>query len=565
MRELLFRCVETPKTYEALIFKCAGSTIAGRTKDDSAARANFPEMMAFVRTRLWNRRSDGTKTVSKLGREHSSNDIIAAWNPEAGGVKKYIQVNVANILNRDWKAVQMDLANPKKTSVEQLAAQGKHLDSTGRIFAAGQSGQDDGADAPEFVEKDDAFERESASMSVSRQRGGEADDLSNNLEDAAGEVPLDEPEGDELAGNEAEQTAPKTEQLREFEVALEASIGAGPKSSVLRSPEHPDYRVLAAALVDDVPEPDLDLAGRETQLRAMARSAIDLHCADLTDFAETRDAVEEWNPSEVSFARFFPEAVHQISESLNVADRQQVQDEPLQLEFAAEFFILAGEINRQSQQLRPRPAGMSAIEWEEITHNAKEWFVMESQSQEDLKNPSRPDYMALCHLTDRKMERDIEPEVMAEKLKSMYAEWTADRLYSPDKIDTFGDGSSRTVSENWSTLRELNRRMETWDPLADGYAGEVMATHLRDIRMEQEQLEQEAMSEEASRRAELEARLARVSAPVAVRPASIPSESFSAETSLFPDLEFEPKPAHAPQARPELPSPSPEKAKEQTL
>ena len=565
MRELLFRCVEAPETYEALIFKCAGSTIAGRTRDDSAAKANFPEMMAFVRTRLWNRRSDGTKTVSKLGREHSSNDIIAAWNPEAGGVKKYIQVNVANILNRDWKAVHMDLANPKKASVEQLAEQGKHLDSTGRIYVAGQTGQDDGADAPEFVEKDDDFERDAALMSVSRKRGGDDGDLSDSFEGGTVETPLEELEDNELAGAEGEQPAAKTEQRGEFDVALAASKGAGPKSSVLRSPEHPDYRVLAAALVDDVPEPELDLAGRENQLRGMARSAIDLHCSDLTDFDETRDAVAEWNPSEVSFARFFPEAVQQIGESLNVADRQLVRDDPLQLEFAADFFILAGEITRQSQQLRPRPTGMSAIEWEEITHNAKEWFVMQSKSQEDLENPARPDYMALCHLTDRKIERDIEPKAMAEKLKSMYAEWTVDRLYSPDKMDAYAEGAQKTLSENWQSLRELNRRMETWDPLTDGYAGEVMATHLRDIRMEQEQLEQEALSEEASLRAALEARLARVPGPEAVRPASIPSESLAAEPSLFPELEFGPKAEEAPQFRPELPSPGPEKVKEQTL
>jgi hypothetical protein len=565
MRTLLFRCLQSDETYEALIFKCAGSTIAGRTKEDSAARANFAEMIAFIKTRLWNRRADGAKTTSRLGREHSSNEIISAWNPEAGGVKKYIQVNVANILNRDWKAANMELSNGRKTSLEVLAAGGKHLDASGRIFEAGQSGADDSGDAPEFVERDESFERESASFSAARR--------SREQGEGEGEA---EPEGlanaeglgrEELPDTDEPEVAAVTEQRREFDVALIASRSAGHKSAVLRSPEHPDYRVLAAALVDDVPEPELDLAGREQQLREMALKSFDLHCADLTDFAETREAVAEWKPSEVSFARYFPDAAQQIGESLNVADRQKIRDDPLQLEFAADFFILSGEIKRQSQQLKPRPAGMSAIEWEEICHNAKEWFNRMSDSAEDLVSPERPDYIALCHLTNRKIERAITPEEMAEKLKIMYAEWTEDRFYSPQKLDSYDVNAAIALSENRQGLFDLNRRMEQWNPLTDGYAGEVMATHLRDIRLEQEQREQAARIEEATHRADVEARLARGSGsePAPVRPASIPAEEYSAENSLFPDLAFAPKPADPGPARKPLSTPAGSAGPERSL
>ena len=259
---------------------------------------------------------------------------------------------------------------------------------------------------------------------------------------------------------------------------------------MLRSPQHPDFRVFAAALIEDVTEPELDEPGRTAQLRDLAGRVLAMHCADLDDYEGSREALLEWRPAEVPFARYFPEVCLQVADSLNRVEVQKVRDQPLQLEFAAEFLIIGSEITRQSKNLNPRPQGMSADEWAEITDKAKNWLERECTSSEELLSADRPDYIALCHLTGRLIDRKIEPEVMGERLRTMYREWTDDRFYAAWSRADPVFSASPAWSENRESINEMNKSMETWEPLKDGFAGETMKRHLHQARLEIESREE---------------------------------------------------------------------------
>ena len=538
MRALLFSCLKTTETYDAIIMKCAGAVIAARTKEDTAAKANFAELMAFIRSRLWNRRADGTKTISKLGREHSSNDIISAWNPEAGGIGKYISVNVANILNRDWKSATMEISDSRKVSLEVLADKGRHLSTTGRFYDA-ETAEGGQYEATEYVEADESLERTSQILSASQKRQISEDiDGEEGRENEANQGHEYLLDGDGVLGADPEEGPPITESRREFDVALIASRNATPRSDTLRSPQHPDYRIFAAALIDDMPEPELDEAGRINQLRNLAGKVMAMHCADLDDYEESREAIQDWNPSEVPFARFFPEVCVQVADSLNQADGQQVRDQSLGLQFAAEFIIIGNEITRQSQKLNPRPNGMSAEDWDDITRNAKNWLGRECTASEELMSADRPDYIALSHLTGRRIDRAIKPEAMGELLKVMYKEWTANQISSAAK-NAYQDATAlRAYSENAESIREMNKRMEAWQPLKDGFAGETMNRHLHQVRLEMEAREEVARASFATEQANVSTKLSTGAGHVAFRPATIPIEN-----DMFADVAFAPKPA----------------------
>jgi len=539
MRALLFSCLKTTETYDAVILKCAGAAIAGRMKEDTAAKFDFNEMMSFIRSRLWNRNAAGTKTQSTIGREHSSNDIISAWNPEAGGIGKYLSVNVSNILNRDWKTSLMELTDSRKVSLDYLEEKGRQLDTTGKIFEVSNGSGD--SDAVDYVENDGDLEKASQNFSGKKKSAGA-------IEDEVGFGVLTPEDIRELNDNSdglgdawSEARMRATPARRVFAAALLGSRHAPLNAELLHSTNHPDYRLLAAALMSDVPEPELDEVGRIEQLRDLAGKVMALHCSDLQDYEESREALLEWNPTEVSFARYFPEVCQQVGESLDRAGPREVSNQSLQLVFVAEFLIIGNEISRQSRDLKPRPNGMSVEEWDEVTENAKTWLERECTSIEELQSPDRPDYIALSQLTGRPIDRKIKPEAMGAALKMMYKEWTDDRLYTARHQADKHLNASRALFENHVTIKEMNKRMETWDPLTEGFAGETMIRHLREVQLEMEQREEISRQAEAHDRAEQELKLAKAAGPLNPRPVPIPPLP-ARQNEMFPEESFGKRP-----------------------
>lgn len=521
MKVLLLRCVQSDKAYEAVIMKCGGGAIAGRLKENVGARGDFAGMMSFLKSRLWNRRQDGAMTVSQKGREFSTNDIIQDWNPINGGIGKYLQINIGNILARDWKTSQMELADPKKDSLNRLLESGREPDTTGRIFNASAGGSDE-SDSVDYVERDSAFDKDSDRFSANLrgQRGEE-----NPLEEG-------EPTAEGIEALDVEEEI--TPQRREFEVALLASKTISNGSPTLRTTEHPDYRVLAAALLEDVPEAELDAAGRVVQLRDMAKRAITIHYQENSDIADVLEAVETWDPANVSFARYFPEACVDISTSLDDAGKKEIKNADVQIEFAMDFIAVSKELNQQSQRLPSRPDKIDTHEWDEMVSTSHGWFSAHANSEEDLQSTSRPDYIALCALMQKKPDKSLSPGQLGEELKSLHGQWTSLAFKTAQEI---GSRNSSVFSENFEAVSEMSKRMQSWNPLVDGYAGEQMVQHLNEIRLEQ--WERESNRREAAAAALLaqQTSIALARPRLVTKPIAIPPRP--KQTSFFDELAVE--------------------------
>ena len=526
MKMLLLRCVQSDKAYEAIIMKCGGAGIGARLKEDPGARATFPEMMSFLKSRLWNRRGDGTRTISQKGREFSTNDVIQDWNPINGGIAKYLQINIGNILSRDWKTSQMELNDPKRDSLDRLAESGREPDTTGRIFSS-SAVKGDELDSVDYVENDRAFDKDSERFSVNRVGRGEAPDLEEG--DIRGGGSIDEIDVDEDI----------TPQRREFDIALLPSKTISNDSPSLKTTEHPDYRLLAAALIKDVPEPELDAKGRVDQLRSMARDVISLHYQENAEIDDMLDAVSTWDPSKVSFARYFPEACADIAVSLNDAGQKEIKNHDTQLDFAMDLVSVSTELNRQAQVLpEARPAGVKPQEWEDIVATSLVWFHAHANSEEEMRSPSRPDYLALCALTGNKPRADIAPDALSKDLKEMHRNWIDQAFASAKQI---GSKNTHVFAENYEAVMEMSKRMQSWNPLVDGFAGETMVQYLNEIRLDQEERARIARERAAAELLAEQTRLALAKPRLQTRPVAIPARPKAHQASFFDEQDFAPE------------------------
>src|SRR4051812_6024703 len=89
MKDLLLKVAADNKAYEALIMKCAGTRIGALVRSENGGNGTYDNVMAFLKSRLWNRRADGVETQSRVGKQFSSNQVLQAWEPKEGGIATY--------------------------------------------------------------------------------------------------------------------------------------------------------------------------------------------------------------------------------------------------------------------------------------------------------------------------------------------------------------------------------------------------------------------------------------------------------------------------------------------
>lgn len=547
MKQLLLRCTQSNESYEALIMKCAGTAIGRRLQEGG----QYAEVMMFLKSRLWNRRRDGQRTKSQKGREASSNDVLLAWDPASGGVGKYLQVNITNILARDWTQSRYEVADPARESLDRLQESGLEPDNSGRFVdrSSATFGQED---APDYVENDEDIERAALRLSGAVDQ---RDEIPAGEELEVADAAPFEPDADlgvgpipEGPGGPSRPSA-VTPARQAFEVAAAASAHTTFDSPLLRTTENPDFALFSAALMKDGIEPELDLKGRVAQLRTLGGEVIDLHLQDSPDLQEVNEALATWDPSRYTFARFFPEVIDEIGVSLDTAGPDKVVARDCDLDLAIDAVETTPAIDEA--QVPEKPRGMSQREWRELAESTRDWFSAEAQTEEELTSSTRPDYLALCLRTGRAPEGEIPPAQLAQDLKKMAATWLGPALAKSREV---GSSTASVFAAHSETIMEMRRRLETWDPMR-GFLGEEMRQHLHEIRIER--MEREQLEAQAEIRAHLDAR-GQVSnlAPKLPRRAKLPEPSEQFE--LFGDASPPPAPvqtisAHS-QSRPRLPA-----------
>lgn len=464
MRALMLRCVGTQDSYDALIMKCAGRQVGEACMQATGKRADA--IMPFLRSRLWNRRKDGQKTISRLGREFTSNDVLLAWNPISGGIAKYVQVNVSHILMRDLPQYFGEVERGNHISLDQLKETNVELDHTGRIVH--QSMGVGGDEQPDYVEQDSQYDQDSAEFNAGRKLARDYD--LSDIEEEDGRISPDDMEEEVVGKNPA---------AAQFEANVLASRGTRERSYLLRSANNPDYALFQSALMGSEIEPELDADDRQTQLRELAGDVISLHLQDSPDLPEALEAVGDWHPAEVAFANFFPEVVEEISNSLNQvhAQRNEVQ---LDMGYTADAVQSSGELERLWTPKKPQWMGNG--EWKNITRQTKDWHTARMEEPAELLNPRRPDYLALCLLCDEEPATITDPEQLGQKIKTMAGAWLKTSIR---ESKTVGYSTASLSWKNSGAIAEMSRRMEAWDPMADGFLGEVMTQHFSEIRHEE--------------------------------------------------------------------------------
>ena len=516
MKALLEKVVGRDEDFDALIMKCSGDRIAGALQGAPAFSRDM--LLPYLRNRLWNRNSKGNKTVSKKGLEHSTNDIIQAWDPEKGGIHAYIQSNVGRILRRDWlKECQTQL--PGHVSQQVLEAKNIVVASDftvqNRSMPPSGGSSDEEPDVMES-ERDIAGDRLSSDLKPNDANDpGEGED---EVEDEFEGNPTIDAKG-KRGDTENEMTRePITEERQFFDVAVEVSGYVSNDSPTLSTPEHPDYRTLSAALAEKVPEPASDLEARNEQLRGMVKRAVERHYDGQEDKDEVLDAVPEWNPAETTFARFFPEVCERIGDLLNRHTPKNVIPTGFQAEFALDYASMVDELDRVSRGQTAHPPNMTPLEWDEVRSDAEAWFTTPCHNPDELGNAMRPDYLGLCALTRTPVNADLSGEELASELKDLYNQW-AESTFRTRK--QFGKSTNK-FTENYDVLTEMNDRMQSWNPLTDGFAGEVMVIVLKEISEERKAQESKRVDDLAQGDIDAQARRAAAMPKINIRPVPIP-------------------------------------------
>ena len=568
-----------------LIMKCSGEVVSSASREYPHRR---DEMLAFIKSRLWNRNRKGEQTISKKGKETSTNDILRDWDPQRWGIGIYIRGAVSNILSRDWPKQLMADLKPGRKSLDAMKETSKiEVTTEGEIVAPMRSQSDSDSDAPDPTEQDDldialTGEKPGASAEKEPEEGErepeaaaegdeEEQDEAEHEADAFERMhgrdtslrPLDAVEGGELdeainadaaavdedelarrarvySEEEPEDAAPKavSEQRRGFDLIAEVS-SSEECAARLHLPENMDYQLFAVALYQDAIEPDPTAEGRVQQLRDLAVKVVNLHFEGHPNLNDLVEGMDAWDPVEAPFASEFPEVVRQVSHNLDLKFAPQVepvQKKDLQLDIGIDLAAASEELNRQSKRMKQRPPGVSPREWEEIRGGAERWFHAEARNEEDLLNPDRPDYLGLISLTGEPRQADLEPSEMASELKRLLEKWF-DNTLSVGGIAT-SEGSKLYIT-NYKKMSEMRNRMKNWDPMT-GFAGEAIKLHLYEIRLEeQERMDKERQAQAERDRVELETHLTSTKSPMqAPRPTAIPrpvQPSFTFDETDFSD------------------------------
>ena len=479
---------------DAVIMKSMG----GKKFNDTLKNypAHSPQtIIQFIRSRLWNRNMAGEHTESKKGKKFSTNYPIQAWDSKRMGIVPYLKFYINGIIDRDWRQSVMGPTDKvPTTSFNVLSENGMGFDSEGNAYRA-----DSRSNAQEDDEPTDYTEHDTEEMRSQRAAQRRTDAEEEGLMEREG-LDDEKPASADIDEGEQQESSVSPERII-FEAKALASHAAKTRDGILAGANHPDYALLAAAMgPGNYPdEAELDQPAREAQLRLLARGVIEAHYEETSEErAEILEAIEDWNPSETSFANFFPEVIPHIAESLDdlAFDKARLQPEAalaaqqeVQLIFLFSYEEVSDELRRQAHgenldQLK-RPFGMSEADFEAAKETVAHWTRARAHAPEDLLKTKRPDYVALAVLAGEEPQEELAPAQLAKELKRLYA---ANFAAKTKKAAEFGSATGRLYNDNFEVLQEVHRRMNDWDPLTNGYAGEVMFSHVKDIRQEQKLL-----------------------------------------------------------------------------
>ena len=460
LEELVLECMETTESCEALVNMCAGSLIRATAK--STGTYDRKDIRRFVISRLWNRRADGQQPERIDGKRGlGTSAVLRKWRSRKMGVVQYLHFAAKGILARDWR---VELAGGKGGIPARFA----RVDVDAQDIAPGllASAPSVGAAPPPPHREADDDERSEVEQMVTSGMEQDAPSWGALPRDTDSEI--DEQEARQ-AEREALSAAGRAQRQQRpitlFDQRVLASAEADPL--FLRSGMSPDFGLLGDALGTGPAEPAPSLEERAEQLQFMAQEVVAVYFSGPRRGAIER-ALSEWNPLERSFAQTFPEETLELAEMVfdefEVArDLGQENSEPQDTQ--TEMLLDQIEVGRNLQALSGKAEGLSP-DSRRLLGEVDGWTRAECLNPDELRSPSRPDYLALCALSNEEPRTEMDPKLLARELKRLYKGWAKSALRQWETL----------APDTTSAINASLAAVDKWQPLTDGFLGEYLAT-----------------------------------------------------------------------------------------